>query len=104
MPAMVKFTRYALAPLFRSERRLYGVVVTAMPGLDGCGTARRIRASEEDRPLLLIVLTGWGQEEDRRRTTEAGFNYHLVKPLNFADLQEVLHRSHSSSRASNSCS
>ena len=40
--------------------------------------------------MILIALTGWGQEEDRRRSAEAGFDYHLVKPLQFETLQTVL--------------
>ena len=39
---------------------------------------------------MLIALTGWGQEEDRRRSKEAGFDYHLTKPVDFADLQKLL--------------
>src|SRR5262249_53980080 len=51
-----------------------------MPGLNGYDAARRIRAQQGDRPIRLIALTGWGQDEDRRRSHEAGFDAHLVKP------------------------
>jgi PAS domain S-box-containing protein len=51
-----------------------------MPGMDGYEVARRIRQSPGLENLVLAALTGWGQQEDRRRTAEAGFNHHLVKP------------------------
>ena len=52
-----------------------------MPNLDGYQTARRIRGEPWGSAMLLIALTGWGQEQDRRQATEAGFNCHLVKPV-----------------------
>lgn len=61
-----------------------------MPGMDGYETAKRIRERPQGRDLTLIALTGWGQEEDRRRTREAGFDRHLVKPVNDDVLQELL--------------
>jgi CheY-like chemotaxis protein len=42
------------------------------------------------RPVTLVALMGWGQDEDRRRTTEAGFDYHLVKPVEFESLKSLL--------------
>jgi PAS domain S-box-containing protein len=52
-----------------------------MPNLDGYQTARRIREQTWGSDILLVALTGWGQEQDRRQATEAGFNCHLVKPV-----------------------
>ncbi len=52
-----------------------------MPQMDGCELARRFRASPALQKVVLVALTGWGQEEDRRRTKEAGFDLHLVKPV-----------------------
>jgi len=52
-----------------------------MPDLDGYQTARRIRQQPWGSAMLLVALTGWGQEQDRRRAAEAGFNCHLVKPV-----------------------
>ncbi|WP_170162335.1 PAS domain-containing protein [Caldimonas tepidiphila] len=52
-----------------------------MPVLDGCGAALRIRASDWGRSMPLVAQTGWAQEEDLRRTREAGFDAHLVKPV-----------------------
>jgi len=51
-----------------------------MPGMDGYEVARRLRQQPGLESVVLAALTGWGQQEDRRRTAEAGFNHHLVKP------------------------
>jgi PAS domain S-box-containing protein len=60
-----------------------------MPGMDGYEVARRIRsASDGERPLL-VALTGWGQRDDRRSAREAGFDEHLVKPVDVGMLQAV---------------
>jgi PAS domain S-box-containing protein len=61
-----------------------------MPRLNGFETARQIRASEWGRDIVLVALTGWGQEEDRRRSQEAGFDHHMVKPVELATLEGVL--------------
>jgi PAS domain S-box-containing protein len=61
-----------------------------MPRLNGFETARRIRATEWGRHIVLVALTGWGQEEDRRRSQEAGFDHHMVKPVELATLEGVL--------------
>lgn len=52
-----------------------------MPGMDGIELAKRIRGSCFLKNVVLVALTGWGQEEDRLRTRQAGFDYHLVKPV-----------------------
>ena len=51
-----------------------------MPGMDGYEVARRLRQQPGLGKTVLAALTGWGQKEDRRRTAEAGFDHHLVKP------------------------
>ena len=61
-----------------------------MPLLDGYEVARRIRAQEWGKAVTLVALTGWGQESDRRRSQEAGFNTHLVKPLDLDKLSALL--------------
>ncbi|HTT02777.1 MAG TPA: response regulator [Steroidobacteraceae bacterium] len=63
-----------------------------LPKLDGYEVARRIRAQEWGKSVVLVALTGWGQDEDRRRTREAGFDSHMVKPLNVDLLTEFLNR------------
>jgi CheY-like chemotaxis protein len=62
----------------------------AMPTLDGYQVARRLRASSAGVAMVLIAITGWGQEEDRRRTAEAGFDHHLVKPVDPGALAKLL--------------
>jgi signal transduction histidine kinase len=61
-----------------------------MPGMDGYEVARRMRARFPDRRTMIVALTGWGQEDDRRRAREAGFDHHLVKPANLSALQALL--------------
>jgi CheY-like chemotaxis protein len=61
-----------------------------MPGLDGYEVARRIRARPDHRTTLLIALTGWGQEQDQARSRAAGFDHHLIKPLDVDRLREIL--------------
>jgi signal transduction histidine kinase len=61
-----------------------------MPGMDGYEVARSIRAQPWGADMLLIAQTGWGQEEDRRRTREAGFDAHMTKPLDHARLMSLM--------------
>jgi signal transduction histidine kinase len=61
-----------------------------MPKLDGYEVARRIRAQPWGQRITLVALTGWGQDSDRRRSQEAGFDSHLVKPLDLDKLMELL--------------
>ena len=69
-----------------------------MPGLDGWEVARRIRALPGCEQTLLIALTGWGQAADRSRSREAGFDHHLVKPVDLATLRGLL-RAHAANDA-----
>ena len=61
-----------------------------MPGMDGYEVARRLRATCTPQRAELIALTGWGQEDDRRRAREAGFDHHLVKPVDINALRSLL--------------
>ena len=61
-----------------------------MPGMDGFEVARRIRANGASPRPAIIALTGWGQEGDRQRAREAGFDHHLVKPADVAAIQVLL--------------
>jgi PAS domain S-box-containing protein len=74
-------------PAFRPEIVLLDV---GMPMLDGFEVARRMRQLPEGQNILLVAVTGWGQEEDRRRTADAGFDQHLVKPVDPVMLQNLL--------------
>jgi len=60
------------------------------PKLDGYGVAQRLRQQASLEKTLLIAMTGYGQEEDRRRTYEAGFHHHLVKPVDIDELEDLL--------------
>lgn len=66
------------------------LVDVGLPGLDGYELARRVRALPEGSKVRLIAVTGYGQPEDRRRAQEAGFNAHLVKPVNLRKLEQLL--------------
>lgn len=61
-----------------------------MPGMDGFETARRIRGLPGGESIFLAALTGWGQEKDRRRTRKAGFDCHLVKPIQPDEILKTL--------------
>jgi signal transduction histidine kinase/ActR/RegA family two-component response regulator len=62
----------------------------AMPGIDGYEVARQLRAIKKDTPLRIIAVTGYGQESDRQKSREAGFDVHLVKPVEVNDLAQAL--------------
>jgi CheY-like chemotaxis protein len=61
--------------------------------MNGYEAARRIREQPGGRDMTLIAVTGWGQDDDKRRSREAGFNLHITKPLDPALLERLLVRS-----------
>src|SRR5688572_1585721 len=61
-----------------------------MPGLNGYDTARHIRTTPWGKDTLLIALTGWGQPEDKQRCIDAGFDFHLTKPVEPDELAQLL--------------
>jgi signal transduction histidine kinase/ActR/RegA family two-component response regulator len=61
-----------------------------LPGLNGYEVARQIRAAASDPPPMLVALTGWGTDEDRRQSAAAGFDAHLVKPADLAKIEAAL--------------
>ena len=61
-----------------------------LPQLSGLDACRRIRERPWGRRVVIVALTGWGQDEDRQRSKEAGFDWHLVKPVGPDDLARVL--------------
>src|SRR5258706_8223708 len=61
-----------------------------LPGMDGYEVARALRAAPETRSAFLIALTGYGQEDDRRRALEAGYDAHLTKPADLEALRRML--------------
>ncbi|HEY8160845.1 MAG TPA: response regulator [Methylocystis sp.] len=61
-----------------------------MPGVDGYETARRIRRGSHAHRFILVALTGWSREEDRRRSRHAGFDLHLAKPASVEEVEAML--------------
>jgi PAS domain S-box-containing protein len=61
-----------------------------LPRMNGYSVCQRIRHEPWGREVTIVALTGWGQEEDRRRSTEAGFDGHLVKPVDHGELMRIL--------------
>lgn len=78
--------------LRRQRRDGHEVVLLdiGLPGSNGYDVARAIRSTEAGTPALLVALTGWGQPPDRRRSFEAGFDHHLVKPVAYPALRALL--------------
>ncbi len=75
------------AEAFRPDVLLLDI---GMPRLNGYEVCRRIRGQPWGRHVILVAMTGWGQEEDKRRSHEAGFNVHLVKPVDFRAIKQLL--------------
>jgi CheY-like chemotaxis protein len=67
------------------------VMDIGMPGMDGYDAARMIRKQPGGEKTVLIALTGWGQSADKNRASEAGFNHHLVKPVDYDMLMKCVH-------------
>ena len=61
-----------------------------MPGMSGYEVCREIRKQPWGSEMLLIAQTGWGQDQDRQRTKDAGFNGHLIKPIDHDRLEKIL--------------
>jgi CheY-like chemotaxis protein len=61
-----------------------------LPGLNGYEVCRRIRQQSWGKNVVLVALTGWGKDEDRQKSAEAGFDSHLVKPVDHAVLAGLL--------------
>jgi CheY-like chemotaxis protein len=82
-----------VAQVFRPDIVLLDI---GLPRLNGYETAQRVRQLDGGGDVLLVALTGWGQDEDRRRSRAAGFDHHLVKPVDL-DALELLLRQHAHS-------
>jgi len=65
------------------------VMDLGMPSMDGYEAARRIRRKPGSKDVLMIALTGWGQHDARQRTIDAGFDHHLIKPVDFDDIKQL---------------
>lgn len=76
-----------VAEQYRPEIVLLDIGLPKMNGYDAC---RCIREQPWSRGMIIVAVTGWGQDEDRRRSSEAGFDRHLVKPIDLTSLDELL--------------
>ncbi|HEX6202038.1 MAG TPA: response regulator, partial [Thermoanaerobaculia bacterium] len=74
----------------REERPEVLLLDIGLPGLDGYEVGRKLRQDPTTNGMLVVAVTGYGQEEDRRRSRAAGFDEHLVKPVDVAELVRVL--------------
>ena len=61
-----------------------------LPGLDGFEVAKRMRQQPILQKVVLVAMTGYGQDADRQRSQEAGFDHHLVKPVDFGNVEQIL--------------
>jgi PAS domain S-box-containing protein len=75
------------AAMFRPDMAVLDI---GLPKLNGYEAARKIREQPEGKKMVLVALTGWGQDEDRRKSTEAGFDGHIVKPVDYITLMKLL--------------
>jgi CheY-like chemotaxis protein len=76
-----------LAEAFRPDLIVLDIGLPKLNGFDAC---RRIRKMPWSKDTLIVAATGWGQDEDRKRSHEAGFDHHLVKPVDAAELNRLL--------------
>jgi two-component system CheB/CheR fusion protein len=77
----------AAAPSFRPEAVLCDI---GLPGMDGYELARQLRQQEGLNKSVLVAITGYGQEQDRRRAQDVGFDHHMTKPVDPAALAKLL--------------
>jgi len=77
-----------LARTFRPHALLLDI---GLPDMDGYQLAQQVRSNPWGRGVVLVAVTGWGQEQDRRRAVAAGFDHHLVKPISAETVETLLH-------------
>jgi CheY-like chemotaxis protein len=68
----------------------FALIDIGLPGVNGYDLARQLRDRPQFRHVTLIAQTGWGREEDRNQARDAGFDHHLVKPIDHQRLAEIL--------------
>ena len=76
-----------LAASFQPDVALMDI---GMPDLNGYEVAQQLRQTSWGKNMRMVALTGWGQEEDKRRALGAGFDHHLTKPVDLRDLEELI--------------
>jgi PAS domain S-box-containing protein len=99
LAAVLQLSGYGASAVFDGEEALVSggqfqpdavILDIGMPGLDGYETARRIRLEAWGRTVLLIALTGWGQEDDKQRAKMMGFDFHITKPADPKQVERIL--------------
>ena len=85
----MEFTLYSFAAAARFRPDM-GLLDIGLPHLNGFEAARKIREQPWGKGMVLVALTGWGQDEDRQKSRDAGFDAHLVKPVDHAALMKLL--------------
>jgi CheY-like chemotaxis protein/nitrogen-specific signal transduction histidine kinase len=81
------FEALQLASSFRPRVALLDI---GMPRINGYDSARQIRQQAWGKDMILVAITGWGQDEDKQNAMEAGFDHHLTKPIDPSDLEKLL--------------
>ncbi|SNT37368.1 His Kinase A (phospho-acceptor) domain-containing protein [Noviherbaspirillum humi] len=87
---MVEHTAKSALERARKEMPEVCLLDIGLPDLDGNDLAKQLRAQPETAHSILVAITGYGQEQDRKKTAESGFDHHLVKPVNMEDLLRVM--------------
>jgi CheY-like chemotaxis protein len=77
----------AVVEVFRPDVILMDI---GMPKLNGYDTCRRIRQQPWGKNIVIVAQTGWGQEDDKKKSQEAGFDFHMIKPVNPLELERLL--------------
>jgi CheY-like chemotaxis protein len=88
--ALVEYSPTSALARARRERPDVCLLDIGLPEMDGNELARRLRAQPETAQALLVAITGYGQEHDRRNALAAGFDHHMVKPVDTARLGAIL--------------
>jgi CheY-like chemotaxis protein len=89
---------HAALDALRTWRPTVVLLDVGVPGMDGYEVSRRMRQQAQGRDITLVAVTGWGQEQDRQRSFEAGIDHHLVKSLDIYALDALLASRQSATR------
>jgi CheY-like chemotaxis protein len=87
--AVVAYHGHAALAAAQREPMVAGLIDLALPGMDGHDSARRLRSLPDLAGVTLVCISSYGQEEDRRRSLAAGFDLHLLKPVDPEELQRL---------------
>ncbi|MCD2518677.1 response regulator [Massilia sp. G4R7] len=87
---LVEFAPLAALERARRERPRACVLDIGLPEMDGRELARRLRADPATAGAMLVAVTGYGQDSDRQQIMAAGFDHHLVKPVDLGQLERIL--------------